>query len=131
MTEHHHPLLERRGLVDDVALSGLPHGLARLVRIEVPRVKDCGIRNLRQSIVERAVQLLGIAPRQIRAATTVEEQRVAGHQAVVDQEALAPGGVTRSVNQLDVDPAQVALEPDDTVSSVLIGKNNNDQCSVC
>ena len=61
-----------------------------------------------------------IAARQVGAAATVEEQGVAGHELAVDEEALAAGGVSRCVDEFDLDVAH----PDDVagvVADQLIG----------
>lgn len=46
-----------------------------------------------------------VAARQVGAATTVEEQRVAADQSSVDHEALAARGVAGGVHELDLDVA--------------------------
>ncbi len=69
------------------------------------RVENSRVGHLVEPIVDRAVQLGGIAPWQVGPAAGVEEERVTGHQTIVDQEALTPGRVPRRVDQLDVDAA--------------------------
>ncbi len=57
----------------------------------------------RGKTLEAVVHRLGVASGQIGASATIEEERVPGDKVAVDEEALAAGGVPRSVQQLDVD----------------------------
>lgn len=107
VAEHHQPLLERVRPEHHVAIPSLTHRLAGLRRIEVTWKEYGVVGDLAEAIVERAVQLLGVAARQIGTATTVEEEGVAGHEAILDEEALAARRVTRRVDEFDLDPADL------------------------
>ena len=51
--------------------------------------EDGVVRHDREPLGEAAVHLVGVAAREVGAAAAVEEQRVAGDEATVDEEALA------------------------------------------
>ena len=55
--------------------------------------------------LQALVHQLGIAPGQVGATAAVEEQRVAGDEQTVHEDALAARRVTRCVQQLDLDAA--------------------------
>ena len=67
-----------------------------MARVE-DRIVGHGGERLREAVVER----LGVATRQVGAPTTVEEERVARDERVVDEEALASRRVPGGVDQLD------------------------------
>ena len=56
-------------------------------------------------LLQAAEHLVDVAAGEVGAAATVQEQGVPGDQAAVEQEALAARGVTRGVQQLDLDVA--------------------------
>ncbi len=67
------------------------------------RIEDRRVRHLGETIVERPIQLFWVTPRKIRSPATIEKQRVASEEAVVDEEALTSRRVPRGVDELDVD----------------------------
>jgi fatty acid desaturase len=77
----------------------------------VAREESGVVRNLGQLLGEALVKRGRVAAREIGSAATLEEEGVARHQAVVDEEALAAGGVTRRVDQLDRNLADQELVP--------------------
>ncbi len=71
------------------------------------RIKNGRVGNLAQTIVQRPIQLLWVATGEVGSATTVEEERVTGDEAVVDEEALAARRVAWRVDQFDLDLANL------------------------
>src|SRR6516165_8769344 len=67
--------------------------------------KDSRVTRKLRKPLQAAIYLVGVAAGKVGASAAVEEQRVTGDQAVVEQKALAAGRVTRSVQQLDFDIA--------------------------
>ena len=59
------------------------------------------VGHLRQALREAVIHLARVTARQVGAAASVEEERVAGNEAVVDEETLAARRVARRVDQLD------------------------------
>src|SRR5439155_7207972 len=104
-THERAPLVETVDAEHVVPLARLAHGRERVGRVEMSRVEDRVVGNDREPLCEALVHRVGIRTRQIGAATPFEEQRVAGDELAVDQEALAPRRVAGGVHERD---AQVA-----------------------
>ena len=81
---------------------------------------DDGVVGHFRKALQTLVHLFGIRARQIRAATPVEKEGVARHQAAAGEETLTPGRVARRMNECDVDLANLqrvsGLVTDDAVS---------------
>ena len=71
----------------------------------MPGVQDGVVGHLGELLGDAPVERRRVAAGQVGAAATLEEQRVAGDQSVVDEEALAARGVPGGVDQFDVDLA--------------------------
>ena len=68
----------------------------------MPGEDDGAVRESGEPL-QAVVHRLGVAAWQVGAAAAVEEQGVAGHEAAVDEQALAARGVPWCVQQLDVE----------------------------
>src|SRR5690606_23023179 len=88
-TEHHQPLLGAARLEHHVAGPGVAHQVRGLDRVLVAREQQGVVGHSGEGAGQRVVQRLGVAAGQVGTAAPIEEERVAGHQAVVDVEALA------------------------------------------
>lgn len=71
--------------------------------------KDCRVPVELGEVLQAAEHLVDIAAGKVGPSTTVEEQRVTGDQATVEQKALAARCVSGCVQQLDVDRADTDL----------------------
>ena len=69
----------------------------------VARVEDDVVGQGGERPGEGLVHLLRVAAREVDAAAAVDEQGVAGDEAVADEKALAAGRVTRGVDECDLD----------------------------
>src|SRR6478672_7090912 len=102
---HHAPLLDGRQAEHVVALARLAHRRRRLGGVHVAGVEDGVVTHGCEALREAVVELVGVAAGQVGPAAAVEEQRVAGHEPTVDEEALAPRRVSGRVHQRDLDVA--------------------------
>ena len=78
-----------------------PREADALGRVEVPRVHDGVVGKLREAVDEAVVHGGRVAAGKVRPPATLEEERVAGDEAAVDEEALAARGVARRVQEAD------------------------------
>ena len=93
----------------------------------VSGVHHCLVRKSRQSL-EALVHLLGIRPRQIGSSATVEEQRVARNQTTTGKKTLATRGVSRRMDECDVEAAdgqRVTRSVADQMALVDFGRAND------
>ncbi len=95
---------------DRVALAQDRQGRLRTA-VVVARVDDRVLRERRETLAERAAHLGGVAAREVGATTTLEEERVPGHQRAVHPETAAPRRVAGRVHPLDLDGAGGHLVP--------------------
>src|SRR5690606_29098086 len=70
--------------------------------VVVPGEKDDVVAQRRQRPGEALVHLLRVAAREVDAAATIDEQRVAGDQPIADEEALAARGMAGCVYERDL-----------------------------
>ena len=85
------------------------------------------VRESRQCL-EALVHLLGIRPRQIGSSATVEEQRVARDQTTTGKKTLATRGVSRRMDERDVETADghlVTRSVGDQMALVDFGRAND------
>src|SRR3954467_6501320 len=86
-----HPLLLRLRLEDEIVTARVAHAGRGLLGIKMARKQQRVVGHLGQALIQAEVQIARVASGQVRATATVQEQRVAGDQAVLDQKALAAG----------------------------------------
>ena len=67
----------------------------------MPRVHDGAVGELRQAVDEAVIHGGRVAAGKVRPPATLEEERVAGDEAAVDEEALTARGVSGGVQETD------------------------------